>query len=71
MNEWEPRFKHAHYEFMLDASSANTHEHANGTLVGTLQVHDGDDEDNVTLHLTGPDARCVVCVKYYVFSRVD
>ncbi|XP_045760272.1 protocadherin-16 [Maniola jurtina] len=52
VNEWEPRFRHAHYEFLLDEVPP-----AGPVRVGQLQAFDGDKEDNVAVHLTGPDAK--------------
>ncbi|CAH0723035.1 unnamed protein product, partial [Brenthis ino] len=59
VNEWEPRFRHAHYEFLLAPGAAGAGE---AVRVGRLHVFDGDPEDNVTLHLSGPDASRLLSV---------
>lgn len=52
VNEWEPRFRHAHYEFLVDELPP-----AGPVRVGQLHAFDGDRADSVALQLTGPDAK--------------
>ncbi|KAL4718040.1 hypothetical protein ACJJTC_009379 [Scirpophaga incertulas] len=58
VNEWEPRFRHARYEFSADGAAAATAAGAGHRVrLGRLTVHDGDAGDVVRLALSGPDAR--------------
>jgi hypothetical protein len=56
VNDWDPRFRHAQYEFYVT-------EPPRGSLlppaapIGQIQVFDGDRGDRVELELAGPDAR--------------
>ncbi|XP_046974937.1 protocadherin-like wing polarity protein stan isoform X2 [Vanessa cardui] len=49
VNEWEPRFRHAQYEFEARGAGA----------LGRLLVHDGDRGDAVRLSLAGPGAEAL------------
>ncbi|CAH2099384.1 unnamed protein product [Euphydryas editha] len=50
VNEWEPRFKHAHYEFVMrDAREP----------LGRLTAYDGDRGERVRLRLAGPGAEAL------------
>ncbi|XP_030752293.1 cadherin-89D [Sitophilus oryzae] len=50
VNEWEPRFRYNHYEFVVDANGG-VHN-----LVGKVEAADGDRGDRLTLSLSGPDS---------------
>ncbi|XP_050352850.1 protocadherin-16 [Nymphalis io] len=50
VNEWEPRFRHAQYEFVARGA---------GARLGRLEVHDGDRGDAVRLALAGPGAEAL------------
>ncbi|XP_026484350.2 protocadherin-like wing polarity protein stan [Vanessa tameamea] len=52
VNEWEPRFRHAQYEFEARGAGA-------GRALGRLLVHDGDRGDAVRLTLAGPGAEAL------------
>ena len=52
INDWDPRFKYPQYEFYVSAEDA-----FEGFVVGTLEAHDGDKGDKVTLDIKGPNAR--------------
>ena len=55
VNDWDPRFKHAQYEFFITEAAATTGSQP--SIVGQIQVFDGDRGDRVELDLRGPDAR--------------
>ncbi|XP_060518393.1 protocadherin-like wing polarity protein stan [Cylas formicarius] len=50
VNEWEPQFRYARYEFLANIANKTS------TLVGKVEVADGDKDDKITLSLGGPDA---------------
>ncbi|EFN78140.1 cadherin-related tumor suppressor [Harpegnathos saltator] len=50
VNEWDPRFRHARYEF-------HARSLREGSVVGKLEAADGDRGEKVSLSLRGPDAR--------------
>ncbi|OWR54215.1 Cad96Cb isoform C [Danaus plexippus plexippus] len=54
VNEWEPRFKHAQYSFVVERPTGEGR-----VRVGRLHVHDGDPEDRVSVKVAGPDAAAV------------
>jgi hypothetical protein len=67
VNDWDPRFKHAQYEFFVTATETGSSDgRAAGSLtgspppIGQVQVFDGDRGDRVELDLRGPDARAFV-----------
>ncbi|XP_039765340.1 protocadherin-16-like [Pararge aegeria] len=67
VNEWEPRFRHAHYEFLLHELPP-----AGPARVGALHAFDGDRQDSVALHLSGPDAKALfVNAQGEVFVRAE
>lgn len=47
-NEWEPRFRYPHYEFFISGIPDE--------LVGRIEAADGDNDDVLTLSLTGNNA---------------
>ncbi|XP_041973558.1 protocadherin-like wing polarity protein stan isoform X2 [Aricia agestis] len=60
VNEWEPRFRHAHYEFGVtlgDGEDGGDGRGAGDKRVGRLQAHDGDSGDRLTIQLSGPDSK--------------
>ena len=52
VNDWDPRFKYPQYEFFVRDAAA-----APGTIVGAVDVFDGDTGDEVSLELAGHGAR--------------
>ena len=52
INDWDPRFKYPQYEFFVRDAAA-----APGTIVGAVEVFDGDTGDEVSLQLAGHGAR--------------
>ena len=52
VNDWDPRFKYPQYEFFVRDAAA-----APGTIVGAVEVFDGDTGDEVSLQLAGHGAR--------------
>lgn len=56
MNEWEPRFRHAQYEFAAGAGQGAGQGAGAGLLrLGRLEAYDGD-ADPLALTLRGPHA---------------
>ncbi|CAG9576339.1 unnamed protein product [Danaus chrysippus] len=51
VNEWEPRFKHAQYSFVVERPAGEGR-----VRVGRLHVYDGDPEDRVSVRVAGPRA---------------
>ena len=58
VNDWDPRFKMPEYEFMVTDSTLPV-----GSLVGRVQVDDGDAGDKVTFQLKGSEAR------WFIFNK--
>ncbi len=62
VNDWDPRFRHAQYEFFV-TEPPDALSRSRGSLlppaapIGQVQVFDGDRGDRVELELAGPDAR--------------
>ncbi|XP_011503824.1 PREDICTED: protocadherin-16 [Ceratosolen solmsi marchali] len=50
VNEWEPRFRHPKYEFHVRTIRE-------GSIIGKVEVADGDRGDKISLALRGPDSR--------------
>ncbi|VVD05495.1 unnamed protein product, partial [Leptidea sinapis] len=53
VNEWEPRFRYPQYEFRADMLAGGGAGGGGLVRVGQLDVHDGDEGDDVTLSLKG------------------
>ena len=52
INDMEPKFKYPQYEFYVSGPDAYE-----GSLIGQLDVYDGDKGDKVNLDIKGPYAR--------------
>jgi hypothetical protein len=52
VNDWDPRFELAEYEFIVKESALPV-----GSVIGHIQVDDGDAADRVTLQLKGSESR--------------
>ncbi|XP_046649678.1 protocadherin-like wing polarity protein stan [Daphnia pulicaria] len=52
VNDWDPRFELAEYEFIVKESALPV-----GSVIGRVQVDDGDAADRVNLQLKGPESR--------------
>ena len=50
VNDWEPRFRQSHYEFLLP----NIENNNEPITLGKLEAADGDRNDRVSLNLRGP-----------------
>ncbi len=62
VNDWDPRFRHAQYEFFVTQPPSAVGQSRGSLLppaapIGQIQVFDGDRGDRVELELAGPDAR--------------
>lgn len=54
INDWEPRFRQSHYEFIIPKDMLQT---SDPVVLGKLEAADGDRSgDKITLHLKGPMA---------------
>ncbi|XP_017104580.1 protocadherin beta-7 isoform X2 [Drosophila bipectinata] len=57
VNDWEPRFRETHYEFMVPKSSLQSRADSfDGVLVGKVEAADGDRNDKLELSLRGQHA---------------
>ena len=52
MNDWDPRFRYPQYEFYVGSEDAKP-----GQEVGSLEVFDGDKDDEISLEISGQHAR--------------
>ncbi len=57
VNDWDPRFRHAQYEFFVTEPPRGSLLPPAAPPIGQVQVFDGDRGDRVELELAGPDAR--------------
>ena len=53
VNDWDPRFRYPQYDFRISGRKLP----AVNSLVGSLEVADGDFGDTISLELRGPSAR--------------
>ncbi|XP_036229621.1 protocadherin Fat 1 isoform X2 [Bactrocera oleae] len=54
VNDWEPRFRETHYEFVIPNSSIHSpSESFEGVMVGKVEAADGDRNDKLELSLKG------------------
>lgn len=53
VNDWEPRFRQPHYEFVISKENMSNDE---PLALGKIEAADGDRNDKVTLNLRGPHA---------------
>ncbi|XP_020715344.1 cadherin-related family member 1 isoform X2 [Ceratitis capitata] len=57
VNDWEPRFRETHYEFLVPKSSFHSqHDSFDGVMIGKVEAADGDRNDKVELSLRGQHA---------------
>ncbi|XP_051862311.1 protocadherin gamma-B1 isoform X2 [Drosophila nasuta] len=57
VNDWEPRFRETHYEFMVPKSSLQSRADSfEGVLIGKVEAADGDRNDKLELSLRGQHA---------------
>ncbi|XP_034665586.1 protocadherin Fat 1 isoform X2 [Drosophila subobscura] len=57
VNDWEPRFRETHYEFMVPKSSLQSRTDTfEGVLIGKVEAADGDRNDKLELSLRGQHA---------------
>ncbi|KAH8267648.1 hypothetical protein KR018_012374 [Drosophila ironensis] len=57
VNDWEPRFRETHYEFMVPKSALQSRADSfEGVLVGKVEAADGDRNDKLELSLRGQHA---------------
>ncbi|XP_034487342.1 protocadherin gamma-B2 isoform X1 [Drosophila innubila] len=57
VNDWEPRFRETHYEFMVPKSSLQSRTDSfEGVLIGKVEAADGDRNDKLELSLRGQHA---------------
>lgn len=52
VNDWDPRFELAEYEFIVTESALPT-----GAIIGRVRVDDGDASDRVSFQLKGFESR--------------
>ena len=52
INDWDPRFRYPQYEFYVSDKEASA-----GQEVGALEVFDGDENDKISLEISGQHAR--------------
>ena len=52
VNDWDPRFELAEYEFIVTESALPT-----GAIIGRVRVDDGDAGDRVSFQLKGFESR--------------
>ncbi|KAH8414033.1 hypothetical protein KR222_002842, partial [Zaprionus bogoriensis] len=57
VNDWEPRFRETHYEFVVPKSSLQSRADSfEGVLIGKVEAADGDRNDKLELSLRGQHA---------------
>ncbi|XP_055906826.1 protocadherin alpha-8 isoform X1 [Eupeodes corollae] len=57
VNDWEPRFRETHYEFVVPKSSLRSRaESFDGIMIGKIEAADGDRNDKIELSLRGQHA---------------
>ncbi|XP_043863608.1 protocadherin Fat 1 isoform X4 [Drosophila mojavensis] len=57
VNDWEPRFRETHYEFVVPKSSLQSRTDSfEGVLIGKVEAADGDRNDKLELSLRGQHA---------------
>ncbi|XP_050337009.1 protocadherin beta-9 isoform X3 [Bactrocera neohumeralis] len=58
VNDWEPRFRETHYEFVIPKNQAlhSSSESLEGVIVGKVEAADGDRNDKLELSLKGQHA---------------
>ena len=52
INDWDPRFRYPQYEFYVSSEAVSA-----GQEVGALEVFDGDEDDKISLEISGQHAR--------------